>query len=262
MSNPNKFLLLKTIPSQKGTLSKPESKLSMDSLVSESKDTTASAPSLRVGASRGRMAARKGGRRRKAGKSSAQLLPPPIETTMKQRHRFRFYASAAVSGASITPQILAGVAGGICTVTNSTITCWASSLRCRRITIWPAVGSAAGVGTSADITWAADGTLFSKDEYKVDALPQGITIDRPVSSVPPAGTLGKFWQAPSGTNTLATISAPSGSIVDIWVEFTLSNQNSSTSLTVATAVLGTIYYLSADGPGANKLVPLGLPTTH
>jgi hypothetical protein len=31
---------------------------------------------------------------------------------------------------------------------------------------------------------------------------------------------------------------------------------------VATAVVGTVYYLSLDGPTTNRYVAIGVPTTH
>ncbi len=184
-------------------------------------------------------------------------LPPQLQTTSRVRKRLRFLATSALTDQSITGQTMAGACGGIAATTTEVVP-WASTIRLRRVTIWPAVGSTAGI---ADVTWATDGTLFVKDEFRLTSIPQGVSIDKAVTSVPPKGTLGQFWQTASNTSTIFTISAPSGSIVDIVVDFTLSNEIAPTSITVVTAVLGQVYYLYLDGPGSHLLKPEGLPTT-
>jgi len=177
---------------------------------------------------------------------------------MRVRKKLRFLASSALSNTTITGQTIAGACGGICTTVNGFLTPWCSTIRLRRVTIWPTVGSAAGV---ADITWATDGTLFVKDEFKVTTLPQAVTIHKSVTSVPPSGTLVKFWQAATDTNTIFTITAPGGSVIDVLIEFTLANELTGTTLGIVSGVLGTVYYLALDGPGGNKARPVGLVTT-
>jgi len=53
----------------------------------------------------------------------------------------------------------------------------------------------------------------------------------------------------------------SKSVIDVSVTFTLSNNILGQDIGVVTGVLKTFYYLSLDGPGANVLVPVGVPTT-
>jgi len=184
-------------------------------------------------------------------------LPPQLQTTSRIRKRLRFLALSAITNQSITGQTMAGACGGIAATTTDVVP-WASTIRLRRVTIWPAVGTSAGV---ADVTWATDGTLFVKDEFRLTSVPQGVTIDKSVTSVPPKGTLGQFWQAATNTSTIFTISAPSGSIVDIVIDFTLSNEIAPTAITVVTATQGLVYYLHLDGPGSHKLQPEGLTST-
>jgi hypothetical protein len=189
---------------------------------------------------------------------SGGSLPPVIDTTARVSHVLRFAFNTAVTK-TITPQMIAGACGGVCTVVNSTFVFWASAIRVKRVTIWPSlVGS---TSNSADVAWSTDGTNFAKDEFKIATLPIGVTNDKPVSSVPPTGTTAKFWQASTSTASLFAVTAPAASVIDVSVEYTLSNALLSGTLGIATGALGTVYYLALDGPGSNTIRALGVPTT-
>jgi len=173
---------------------------------------------------------------------------------------FRFLASGSFS-ANITGQMLAGALGGCCTTTNSVLSCWASSARIRSITIWPSVSLTA---PSPEIIWYSPLTSNEKDESKVRSLPSGVTVDRAVKSSPPAGTLTADWLnlGSVGTTPLFRLNGvPSASIIDVSVQFTLSNNITGQTLGIVTGVLTSFYWLALDGPGANVLRPVGIPTT-
>jgi urea transporter len=57
------------------------------------------------------------------------------------------------------------------------------------------------------------------------------------------------------------LSVVEGAVIDLAVDFTLSGQFEAFTQVVATAVVGTVYYLALDGPSSNTLVPVGVPTT-
>jgi hypothetical protein len=71
------------------------------------------------------------------------------------------------------------------------------------------------------------------------------------------------WVAATATGTLNlfSLSCSTDSIIDVEVEYTLSNQIQAASITIATGVLGSIYYLPLDGAASHVYNPLHLPTT-
>jgi len=199
----------------------------------------------------------KGKQRRSGGPPS---LPPQLETVITVSKVFRFLSSGAFSN-NITGQMLAGACGGTCTVTNSAVTCWASSARIHSITIWPSVSLTA---PNPEIIWYSPLGSNEKDESKIRTLPSGVTVDRAIKSTPPAGCLVGDWLslATVGSTALFKMNGiPAASVIDVSLSFTLSNNLIGQDLGVVTGVLKTFYWLALDGPGTNILRPLGVPTT-
>jgi len=97
----------------------------------------------------------------------------------------------------------------------------------------------------------------------IESIPEGITTTDAMVFKPPAKSLASFWlgDVDSATQVFALSTSP-GSIVDVSLSFRLCNVYSSASVAVATAVIGTVYYLALDGPSSNTYVPVGIPTTH
>lgn len=187
-------------------------------------------------------------------------LPPQISAVVTVSHRYRFQASAAASAVAVTVGTLVGACGGIGTVSNSTIACWASSVRVRQVTIWP--GTPSNNPNTTEIIWGQVGTSYTKDESKLATIPTGVTVDRPVSERPPKDSLASFWLSAATSGTVMTITCGPGSVVDVDLTFTLANNFASVNITGLAAVLvNVVYYLRLDGVGG-KFVPLGLPTTN
>jgi len=204
----------------------------------------------------------RGKARGKAGKrrSGAPTLPPELDTVVTIHKVYRFLASGAFSN-NITAQMLAGALGGICTITNSSLSCWASSARIHKVTIWPSVSLTA---PSPEVIWYSPLTNVEKDESKSRTLPSGVTVDRAVVSSPPRGTLACDWinLVSTGTTVLFKLNlVPSASVIDVSVTYTLSNNILGQNLGIVTGVLTNVYYLALDGPGGNVLRPIGVPTT-
>jgi len=81
-----------------------------------------------------------------------------------------------------------------------------------------------------------------------------------VSCAPPANSIASFWQLTSAT-AIADITAPTGSIIDVWLDLVMTDGDANTSVAVATGVLGTFYYLSLDPNGTHRYTPVSLLTT-
>jgi len=187
-------------------------------------------------------------------------MPPMINSVVKLRHTFRYAASAAVTATNVTANFVFGAIGGICTVANTTVTCWANSFRIRKMTVW---AGASTTNDDVDVIFTDTSTDYFEDREMLVDIPAGITVERALVFTPPKTSICNFWVASSlATNTVMTLTVGSGSIVDMDVEFTLGSGNlTNKTQTVATGVLGTTYYLALDGTTNHKLVPRGVQTT-
>jgi hypothetical protein len=117
---------------------------------------------------------------------------------------------------------------------------------------------------ASEVQWASVVVGMEKDRTTDKSVPTGISVSSPLRSSPPRGSLCDEWiQCNNSVATaIFTLLLQQGTIVDVALVFTLANNFASNSISVATAVVGTQYYLALDGPTSNKVVPLGLPTTH
>ncbi len=214
-----------------------------------------------------RGAARRGGRKPRRSKAGVVgRLPPPLSTTDNVPFRRRYLVSATVGPVNVTRAFIGGALGGVCTIVNSTILAWASSFRIKRIIVWPAVAS--GAQTTCEIYWSVGGGAeqqMSKDSAKVATMPSGITEDSPMVFRPPRNSYLTNWQqvGVDSSDVMFTIqNLTQGSVVDFEGVYTLANSAGGINITsVATASVGSVYYLALDGRASNKLVPQGLPTT-
>jgi len=194
---------------------------------------------------------------RKSGGS--MVLPPSLESTPRVVHTFRFQATSS-SAANVTVDDIIGALGCVCSVTNSVVRSIASSFRIRSITIWPASVSTA-LPVAANVTWSAAASVNEPDSQESRLMPEGVTITGGMKFIPPPKSLGSFWWNGSSSGTLFYIQSPTGSVVDVALDFTLHNTLTQESYTVATATLGYMYYLALDGPSTNIYTPVNLPTT-
>jgi len=207
-------------------------------------------------AKRGQVRGKKGGKKARR----VPNLPPDLAKGGREvlSIRLRFNVSSTVSQVNIDDYMIQGTVGGICSATNN-VTAWATAIRLKRLTIWP------GAGGEATIIWATTkGLLFgAPDIIHDETLPSGITFDKPVTSVPPKGSPAAMWHVPT-TGTpfiLMNLTATSGGVIDMEVDFTLGAGYSPTTFTVTSATAGNIYYLPLDGVSTHKLTALGRPTT-
>lgn len=102
-----------------------------------------------------------------------------------------------------------------------------------------------------------------KDSVKDEALPQGITLDRPVVFKPKRGTYLDMWQSclVNGTDQLLAISGTALGVIDVHLTFTLVGLSAAHSrATSSTVALGTFGYFCLDTN--NKIAPTNLPTLN
>jgi hypothetical protein len=190
-------------------------------------------------------------------------LPPTLDNTIKCMHVFRYFVATASVPVSVSVNDMLGALGGVCTVTNSAFKPWASSFRLKAVVAFPS-GSSSSTDNFAQLSWNSGLLPQQRDQLKTQDIPQGISVTKPVVFKPPKLTLAGDWVActASVTANLFTIFADAGSIIDLHVDFTLSNTFIPGTISIGTGVLNSVYYLPLDGPGSNTIVQAHLPTTH
>lgn len=189
--------------------------------------------------------------------SSGLSLPPRLEATVNvQDSHFRFEAASS-STVSASFNDIFGALGGIVVVANSNFKPWASSYRIKSITAWPPSGS------SASLSWNIGTSGQQRDQETCQDVPTGVTSTKPIVFRPPKHTLAGDWVLGTASNTNHfTMIVTAGTIIDLHVQFTLSNQVQAGSLSISTGTLGLVYYLPLDGAGSNIIQQIHLPTTH
>jgi len=186
-------------------------------------------------------------------------LPPKWDATGRFSRTMRFVAaSAGTNLAQVSCNDVFGALGGTCTTTNSVLTCWFSSFKITSVCVFLPGGS------TASIIWASPTPGIGPDTEPTTAILTNNTIPHCIVSRPPSHSMSDRWvnSAEGGTTLMFTISVPQAAVIDVQVSFTLSNNFTPQSVTIATGTLANPYYLALDGPTTNNMRPVDLPTTH
>lgn len=190
------------------------------------------------------------------------LLPPPFDATTRVGLHRRFRVNSTMTSTTVSIAGLIGSLGVVGTVTNTTAVSVFSAVKLSHIVMWPPQN------TGPDRTileWgaSADGG-YCPDSAFVNTIPDGITETHGYEFRPPAKSLLNNWMSTylSASNIIAYVSAPTGTIIDVHVTACQPNDFVPESITVASAVVGSFYYLALDGPSTNLAIPVGLATTH
>jgi len=191
--------------------------------------------------------------------SVAPSLPPTLQLTPSVNQTFRF----SVTSTGVYP-VTVGNLLAVCGNVASTVLLVKSvcaSLKLNRVTMWP--GTVTGGASVAQLWWNSGESGQVPDEFRDGSIPSGVTVTKALTFEPPAKSLASYWiGVVDSAAVVFTLEADAGAIVDVHITGRLCNVFSSFGTAVASATLGTFYYLSLDGPASNKIVPIGLPTTH
>jgi hypothetical protein len=180
------------------------------------------------------------GKRGKGGIS----LPPVIDGTIHCHHTFR-YLSTDATATTITLDSIASALGGIVHTNTTTKRPWCSSFRVKGLTIWPS--PVAGTESRTRITWAYTGDRVP-DMSCVDMLPGGVTQTVAQHFKPPKNSLAGMWNQDSSA-TLITSTIPVDSVIDLHIEFTLSNKALWGDQTIGASTVGLVVYGALDSNG-------------
>jgi hypothetical protein len=188
-----------------------------------------------------------------------RMAPPQIASNVIVNHTYRFTSTSnAVQAISSSDLVLA--AGCVGSSTNATVSSFFSSVKVSKIEIW-APPAAQGSSATCSLEWASQSNannFESSDTSVSTAQPAHI------STRPPARALASFWQTPGIANAqMCNIVAPTGSIIDVHMQLILQDDDNGSVVTraVATAVVGTVYYLALDNATGHVYPPVSLTTT-
>lgn len=185
--------------------------------------------------------------------------PPQLRTNVMLSHTYRYTATSAQASTQFSTAALLLAAGCVGTVLNTTVTSVFQSVRVRRLSIYSPPASQGSFATCS-VEW--NGTVGSGTQ-EVSDTSNSVSQPAMISSAPPRNSLGGFWSSSVSNTALFTIICPAGSIIDLSLDLIMSDdETANPTRAVATAVLGTTYYLALDnGAGTHNLVPVSLTTT-
>jgi len=149
-------------------------------------------------------------------------------------------------------------------VTNSlTADLW-QSFKLHNVKIWGAPPSS--TFTELSLEWEGNGTVGAA-EIQVSASSISQSVPLYLNATPPAGSQAAFWNVESGGDIFflqQNSASSSGLPIIIDLDLTckmLDGGFVSSTTSVATAVVGELYYLPLDGVATHTLLPVGLATT-
>ncbi len=184
--------------------------------------------------------------------------PPRFQSVTSITRSYRFINSTAFNS-SITVNDLISVAGGICSVANTTMAPIAVSVHLHRIRVWAAPGTTAAAST-VSVRWnTASGSVVPMREDSDTSL----STARPIflESTPPRGCFAWLPLGPS-TSGVFGLTMPAGGVIEIhmthWCYDTGSAPVGTFTITVATAV-GIMQYGYLDQTTTKYFAPVGLP---
>lgn len=188
------------------------------------------------------------------GRSNARRQPPQLRSNVMFNHTYRFRSTVGTN-VSITDTNLVESVGALCAVANTTLYNIAGSVKVNRINIWTPT---AAQGASATCDLEFNGLNNSPNMQYSDST-ISVSEGAHLSVKPPKESLAAFWQKITGTQVFS-ITAPTGSIIDVRMSIILADGVPGTAYTVAAGVAGVMYYPPLDGV-SDQFLPVSLTTT-
>lgn len=189
---------------------------------------------------------------------STDIRPRQILSNPEMQKTFRFTCPATIGRQSVSVYGLIGMAGTICTATNTTAYPFFNSVRIKKIEMWAGIPSSASQATVACEWESGYSTANNREVVDTTTSP---SYPAHIVAIPPPQSLVSFWQQPAN-NLMCYLSGPAGTIIDVTVALVAyDDQGANTPFSVATAAVGNVYYLYLDYPN-HAIVPLTLTSTY
>jgi hypothetical protein len=183
--------------------------------------------------------------------------PGQLATNIEVKHQYRFSSSSAAPIAISDTRLLA--ACGVDAVTATLGKGIWQTVKVNQIEIWTPP-AAQGANATCSVLFPA-----AQQSQAREVTDTTVSVAKPahVLVTPPRYSLCSFWQNGTG-NTLFTLVAPPGSIIDVWVSLILGDGPLAAviSQVLVGATIGSVYYAPLDlnmVAGAVYL-PIGLTT--
>lgn len=186
--------------------------------------------------------------------------PNQIRSNIQFSHTYRFTSTSGTATA-ITANSLACAAGTVCVVGNSTVYSLFAAVKMNQISIW-SPSATQGAFATCSVEWSS--TLGNTSTTEVSDTSVSTASPAHLVTGPPRASLASFWNNNvNAASTLCTITAPTGSIIDVSVSVILVDDNIANPFdaSIATGTLGNFYYLSLDPNATHRYVPVSLTTT-
>jgi len=190
--------------------------------------------------------------------------PAQLRTNIEYSHQFRFTSTSATPKAITAARLL--TAAGV--VASSAVAGQAvnQSVKVNRIEIWAPPPSQGSFATCSVLFPAAS----QSQAREVTDTSVSVSMPAHVVATPPERSLCAFWSdatnVAGAADTLFSLVAPPGSIIDVWVSLVLNDGTATgaafTSAVLVGATTGSLYYTSLDSATAagSVYIPVGLTT--
>ncbi len=182
---------------------------------------------------------------------------PQLASNVVVNHTYRYSVPSSASAVDISAKGILVAAGAMATVVNSTLTALFNSVKINWIKIW--TPPLTNTTQTTSINWAGGPNSVSKEVSETTIGTAEIGF---IHTSPPRQSLASFWQEGGASTVLFSLVLPINSVMDINVSLVVQDGDPPITTTAATAVLGTVYYVSLDHvDGQDKIVPVSLKTT-
>jgi hypothetical protein len=191
------------------------------------------------------------------------IRPPKIATNKRIQHRYRYVASAQVTGVNVRVGSILQAIGVMNGASSTGNYCLTKNFRLKIVEVWaPGQFTASAQPSAVVVEWIGNAytSLVEKSDISVNSA-----FPAHVCTSPPPKSDASFWQNDVTLSTvLFQLTCPQGSVLDILVEY-IENDSQLAGLafsSTATGVAGTIYYPYLDRYTNTTpiLLPVGLAT--
>jgi hypothetical protein len=192
--------------------------------------------------------------------TSTAMSPPSLNTNIINRHRFRYTTISTANNYPIVVGDLLLACGGICTVTLTTVTAIAGSVKVRAVEVWSHV-STTNAPVTCSIEWAST-TASAASTREVSDTSMSLMPAHIRARPPPASTPSFWHNASVPTQELFYLTCPANSVIDVTLDFILQDDTvPAVQATTTAATLGVMYYGYLDGSTRHDFLPVSLNST-
>lgn len=171
------------------------------------------------------------------------LGPGQLRANLEVKHQFRFTSTSGSSTPIYDSYLLtaAGVSATTAILGNPLF----QSVKVNQIEIWTPPASQGAAVTCSVLFPSANNSPAR------EVSDTSVSVSQPshVKVSPPPNSLCSFWQNGSSPSSLFTLTAPSGSIIDVWLSLVMKDGPggfAANTAVLVSATVGTVYYCSLD----------------